>query len=261
MSWSSKVLHLLNELPTVFDYDYGLYLVCLAYPVYMLKWSTRRLKPNGNIVIRPKSGGAWRTKPNRSLFPERHKTHSFIILSTRFVFHSTRGTGVSKLTIIGSDNDLSLGRCQAIIWTNAAILLIEHLGTKVNGIIIEIHTFSFKKIHSKMSSAKWQPFCICLNVLRPTLFHMKYWKYQFVKSIWIYICEMSSTSLGDQWVNSLVPSDAIWRWGSWSTLVQVMACCLTAPSHYLNQCWLIISRALLHSSEDINIRGFENTNQ
>ena len=41
---------------------------------------------------------------------------------------------------------------------------------------------------------------------------------------------------------SLEPSDAIWRWRSWSTLVQVMACCLTAPSHYLKQCWLIISK-------------------
>ena len=37
-------------------------------------------------------------------------------------------------------------------------------------------------------------------------------------------------------VNSLWPSDAVWRQGSTSTLVQVMACCLTAPSHYLNQC-------------------------
>ena len=25
----------------------------------------------------------------------------------------------------------------------------------------------------------------------------------------------------------------------WLTLTQVMACCLTAPRHYLNQCWLI----------------------
>ena len=40
-------------------------------------------------------------------------------------------------------------------------------------------------------------------------------------------------------VNSLRPSDTIWRHRSGSTLVQVMACCLTAPSHYLNQCWLI----------------------
>ena len=42
-------------------------------------------------------------------------------------------------------------------------------------------------------------------------------------------------------LNSLRPSDAI-RWHkTGSTLAQVMACCLTAPSHYLNQCWLIIS--------------------
>ena len=50
------------------------------------------------------------------------------------------------------------------------------------------------------------------------------------------------------WVNSLGPSDAIWHWKSWSTLVQVMACCLTAPSHYLNQCWLIINKVWWHSS-------------
>ena len=62
-------------------------------------------------------------------------------------------------------------------------------------------------------------------------------------------------------LNSLGPSDAIWRWRSWSTLVQLMACCLTAPSHYLNQCWLIISQVLWHSSEDIIIRRFGDTNQ
>ena len=44
-----------------------------------------------------------------------------------------------------------------------------------------------------------------------------------------------------RWINSLWPSDAIWRHISGSTLIQVMACCLTAPSHYLNQCWVIIS--------------------
>ena len=35
---------------------------------------------------------------------------------------------VSKLTITGSDNGLSRGRRQAIIWTNAGILLIGPLG-------------------------------------------------------------------------------------------------------------------------------------
>ena len=43
-------------------------------------------------------------------------------------------------------------------------------------------------------------------------------------------------------INSLGPSDAISRQKTGSTLAQVMACCLTAQSHYLNQCWLIISK-------------------
>ena len=45
--------------------------------------------------------------------------------------------------------------------------------------------------------------------------------------------------------NSLWPSDAIWQQRSGSTLAQVMAYCLTAPSHYLNQCLLIIIWSLV----------------
>ena len=76
---------------------------------------------------------------------------------------------VSKLTIIASDNGLSPGRRQAIIWTSAGILLIEPLGTNFNEILIEMHTFSFKKMHLKMSSGKWRPFCLNLNVLITTM--------------------------------------------------------------------------------------------
>ena len=74
------------------------------------------------------------------------------------------GRATHKLTIIGTDNGLSPGRRQAIIWTSAGILLIGPLGTNFNEIFIEIHTFSFKKIHLKMSSGKWRPFCLGLNV-------------------------------------------------------------------------------------------------
>ena len=52
---------------------------------------------------------------------------------------------VDNLTIIGSDNGLSPGRRQAIIWTNVAILLIEPLGTNFSDILIEIITFSVKE--------------------------------------------------------------------------------------------------------------------
>ena len=49
--------------------------------------------------------------------------------------------------------------------------------------------------------------------------------------------------------NSLWPSDNIWHGITWSTLVQVMAWCLMAPSHCLNQCWLIISEVLWQPPE------------
>ena len=61
---------------------------------------------------------------------------------------------VSELAIIGSDNGLSPGRRQAIIWNNAGLLLIEPLWTNFSEISIGIQTFSFKKIHLNMSSAK-----------------------------------------------------------------------------------------------------------
>ena len=78
-----------------------------------------------------------------------------------------------------------------------------------------------------------------------------HWEFSWYLSlIWVKIYDLISLShmnpMG-QWVNSLRPSDAIWWQGSRSTLVQVMACCLTAPSHYLNQCWLIISEVQWHS--------------
>ena len=72
---------------------------------------------------------------------------------------------VGKLTITGSDNGLSPGRRQAIIWSNAGILLSRTLGTNFSEILGEIHSFSFSKMHLKMS-AKWRLFGLDLNELR-----------------------------------------------------------------------------------------------
>ena len=72
---------------------------------------------------------------------------------------------VGNLSIIGSDNGLSPARRQAIIWTNAGILSIRSLGTHFTEILSKNHTFSFKKMHLKTSSAKWRPSCLGLNVL------------------------------------------------------------------------------------------------
>ena len=76
---------------------------------------------------------------------------------------------VRKQTILGSYNGLSPDRRQAIIWTNAGLLLIGPLGTNFSEILIEILTFSFKKMRLKVSSAKRRPFCLGLNVLMANL--------------------------------------------------------------------------------------------
>ena len=96
---------------------------------------------------------------------------------------------------------------------------IGPLGTNLSEILIKIQYFSFSKMHLKVSSAKWRPFCP-----------------------------------GEDELTHLWPSDTIWRQRSGSTLAQAMACCLTAPSHYLNQCWLIISKVQWHSSECTSTR-------
>ena len=57
------------------------------------------------------------------------------------------------------------GTNQTIIWINAGILLTRILATNFSEILSEIVTFSLKKMHFKMSSAKWRQFCLGLNVL------------------------------------------------------------------------------------------------
>ena len=81
---------------------------------------------------------------------------------------------ISKICIIGLDNGLSPARRQAIIWTNAEILLMGLPGTNFNEILIEIHKFSFEKIHLKMSG-KWRPPWLGLNVLTLHSLNWKKW--------------------------------------------------------------------------------------
>ena len=63
-----------------------------------------------------------------------------------------------------------------------------------------------------------------------------------------YVCKMLN-----RWnwfsLNSLWSSNAVWCQRSWSTLLQVMACWLMVPSHYLNQCWMLINEVPWYSPQ------------
>ena len=115
---------------------------------------------------------------------------------------------VSKLTIIGSDNGLSPGRRQAIIWTNAGILLIGPSGANFSEILIEIDTFSFKKMHLKMMSGNGGHF-----VSASMSYYTKTWWCIYVRMNWVII------GSGDK----LMPS---------------------STNHYLNQCSYVLNQTL-----------------
>ena len=166
---------------------------------------------------------------------------------------------ISKLTIIGLDNGLPPGWRQAITWTNAGILLIGPLGTNFSEILIKIHTFSFKKMPLKKLCAKWwrfsQPQCVkawfmffpypiqcssqhCViwdpvisifNSLAPGKFE---WNFRYVIFKWILVTDGwgISCEIALIWMSLDFTDDQ-------STLVQVMAWCRQATSHYLSQCW------------------------
>ena len=96
-----------------------------------------------------------------------HKINHLFYYVTLALTHSGRVTHicVGNLTTIGSDNGLSPGRRQAIIWNYAGILSIGLLGTYFSEILNEIITIAFKKMRMKVPCAKWRPFCLGLNVL------------------------------------------------------------------------------------------------
>ena len=73
---------------------------------------------------------------------------------------------VNELSSIIADNWLSPEWRQAIIWTNARILLIGLIATNLSKILIDVQTFSFKKINFSMLSGKWWPYCLDLNILK-----------------------------------------------------------------------------------------------
>ena len=86
-------------------------------------------------------------------------------------------------------------------------------------------------------------------------FYLKFKHFNSMKWFHVVICGMIFMCLGIKHmpaslvINSLWPADAIWLYLSGSTLAQIIACCLMTPSHYLNNCWLWISRVVWHSPE------------
>ena len=118
--------------------------------------------------------------------------------------------GKSLNIIIDSGNGLSPVRHQAITWTNADLLLIGLLGTSFSEISIGILSFSFKKMHLKMLSAK-----------TAAILSRGRWVKEYHSGTCIMLCIYCITT-----IHSSPPSAAYMHWWTGSALVMVMASCL-----------------------------------
>ena len=106
---------------------------------------TRKTFPLDDVIVR-------RERPNRYW----HRWHLVAFCCGLLMIIEAEWRIYSKLTAIG---------IWTIIWTNAGIVLIEPFGTNFSQILIEVYTFSARKMHFKTSSGKWRLFCLGLNVL------------------------------------------------------------------------------------------------
>ena len=181
-----------------------------------------------------------------------------------------------KITIIGSDNGLSHEWSQAHYLNQHQNIVNLTLRNKLQGNFNGNSHIFIKENMFENVVWRWRPFCLSLNVLTtnqwkpflvwahsvlrpgsseitwpipwllmPWLLHR-----QVISSLAIeYLSYHVSVRKCNVMFNALWPIDPIWRQKTGSTLVQVMARCLTAPNHYLNQCWLIIGKVLWHSSK------------
>ena len=91
-----------------------------------------------------------------------------------------------------------LGRHQAIIWTNAGMLLTGPLETNISQIVFEIQTFSLKKMHLKMSPGKYRPFCLGFSVLNCIFFGATMALWQDTLSTTLPFCGESAC---DRWID------------------------------------------------------------
>ena len=90
------------------------------------------------------------------------------------------------------------------------LLSTRPLETNFSEIRIKIQNFSFMKMHLKMSSAKWRPFCPGEGELIPVIWfaigHTGYWMHNTAKTLLIMVCENASLGGGGIWLVALAKS-------------------------------------------------------
>ena len=127
---------------------------------------------------------------------------------------------------------------------------------------IFIHENTFENVVWKMVAILSRPQCVKVILILATLVVICKYKIQIPTfsnnllldviidstSSWLKIMVVQNNLFllqKDSISKLLWRSDTTWQHWTWSTLSQVMACCLMAPSYYLNQSWPIMNEGLI----------------
>ena len=98
-----------------------------------------------------------------------HSSHQLVSIRTNFTrfFLTHWGWALVKEVVIGSYNGLLPVQHQAIIWTNAGLLLIVFFDNKFHW---NWNQFSHDKMNMKTSPAKWKQVCFGFNEFHKVCF-------------------------------------------------------------------------------------------
>ena len=134
-----------------------------------------------------------------------------------------------KIITIGSDNGLSPSWTAPSHYLNQCwYILIGPLGINFSEIVLGIQTFPFTKIHLKVSSAKWRPFCLGLSVLNNSCWSVGFGQFMLVvigNTWWRHQMETFSALLAICAGNSPVPVNSPHK-GQWRGALMFSLICV-----------------------------------
>ena len=158
---------------------------------------------------------------------------------------------VSKLSIIGSDNNLLTGQREAIIWNNDRKLSISPLGIYFSEILIGIQTLSFRKMHLKMLSTKWHPFYLGLSLLKYGDCKIMVWHVLSGSPISLVVLLYSSSNynLSHWWQVMHRDAKCIWQFET------IMIYLYTNISFKQQKLWIVIGDHMKDREESYHIRS------
>ena len=130
--------------------------------ISLVRWRPSRAAAPSNLAPNNMANSIWKSFHMDYLLPYNHSTIGPIIENVACLHDCGHFVQVlthwCRVTYMRHWTGSPLVQIMAwrLFWTNAGILLIGPLGTNFSEILIEIHTFSFKEMHLKMSSGKWR---------------------------------------------------------------------------------------------------------